>query len=261
MGKHVTWAAAGGIATMLAAAGVAVDARLGTRPLVTATAVAAAGAYLAGTFFPRTRVFGSPAAAGANADVFALTFDDGPDPRHTSAISALLAARGHRATFFVLGREVHAHPALAARVLVDGHEIACHGHDHRLLAFARPSEIFRQIAATEEAVYIATGELPTPLFRPPHGVRSPWLTRTTRRYGHRVCAWDGTVFDTADPGPDVIAARVERLLRRGAIVLLHDGDGSGRGASRQQTVDALPAILDAAERRGLRSIPLSTLLA
>ena len=44
------------------------------------------------------------------------------------------------------------------------------------------------------------------------------------------------------------------------MILLHDGDGSGGGASRAQTVEALPAILDDAEAQGLRSVPLSTLL-
>jgi hypothetical protein len=44
------------------------------------------------------------------------------------------------------------------------------------------------------------------------------------------------------------------------VLLLHDGDGSGRGRSRRQTVDALPAILEEAERRGLRSVPLGELL-
>jgi len=92
-------------------------------------------------------------------------------------------------------------------------------------------------------------------------VRSPWLTRTLERRGYRVCAWDGTIFDTAEPGADVIATRVARLLQPGGVVLLHDGDGSGRGGSRRQTVDALPAILDAAERSGLRSVCLSALLA
>jgi len=43
-------------------------------------------------------------------------------------------------------------------------------------------------------------------------------------------------------------------------VLLHDGDASGRLGSRRQTLAALPAILDEAERRGLRSVPLSSLL-
>ena len=55
------------------------------------------------------------------------------------------------------------------------------------------------------------------------------------------------MFDTAEPGVETIATRVISLLAPGAIVLLHDGDGSGRSASRQQTVDALPR--DARRRR------------
>ncbi len=254
MDKHGTWAAAGGVAIGLAGLGLVAGRRSRTQPLATATGAAAAALYLVGTFAPRARIFGPTAILETSAETFALTFDDGPDPRYTPAISRMLAERGHRATFFVLGRSVRAHPEVAAAVIEDGHELACHGDDHRLLAFASPGEIRRQIATTENAVREATGVLPVPLFRPPHGVRSPWLTRVVEHRGYRVCAWDGAVFDTAEPGVETIVARVERVLRPGAVVLLHDGDGSCGGGSRQQTVDALPAILDAAEANGLASI-------
>lgn len=260
MGKTGTRAAAGAVAAGLAAVGVGIDARSGTRPLATVTGLAGAAAYLAATFIPGVRLFGRSAQVDARVDAFALTFDDGPDPRYTPEISRILASRGHRATFFMLGRAVRDHPELAVLVVADGHEIACHGDDHGLLAFASPSELRRQLNATEQAVYLATGRLPAPLFRPPHGVRSPWLTGTVVGYGHRVCAWDGNVFDTSEPGASVIVDRVEQLLRPGAVVLLHDGDGSFAGRSRHQTVEALPAILDAAERHGLRSVWLSSLV-
>lgn len=261
MGKRSTWSGAGAVALGLAGAGVAVDRRLGTTPVAAAAALTTAAAYLAGTFLPNARVFGAPVRTDVSADLFALTFDDGPDPRHTLEISRVLAERGHRATFFVLGRAVRAHPRVAAAVVNDGHELACHGDDHRLLAFAPPSELRRQMAANEHAVRDATGFLPEPFFRPPHGVRSPWLTRVVEQQGYHVCGWDGAVFDTAEPGVDAITERVVRALRPGAILLLHDGDGSGRGASRRQTVAALPAILDRAEERGLRSVTMSLLAA
>jgi peptidoglycan/xylan/chitin deacetylase (PgdA/CDA1 family) len=260
MNKAQTLTASSALALGATAVGIAVDRRLGARPYATALAVAAASAYLRGTFFPSARIFGASVQAGEVDRAFALTFDDGPDPRYTVEISQLLAERGHQATFFVLARAVRAYPDIAAAVLSDCHELACHGDDHRLLAFASPSEVRRQISAAERAVAAATGSSPTPLFRAPHGVRSPWLSRVVHQAGYRVCAWDGRVFDTAQPGVQVIASRVERLLRPGAIVLLHDGDGSGRRAPRRQTVAALPEILDAAERRGLRSVGVGALL-
>ena len=259
IGKTETRAAIGGVAAGIAGLGVAIDRRAHTRPVATVVGATMASAYLVGTFGPRRRVFGNSVQTKPLADAFALTFDDGPDPRHTSDISEILAARGHRATFFVLGRAVRAYPEIASQLVADGHELASHGDDHRLLAFASPGEIRRQITATEMAVRGAVGRSPAPYFRAPHGVRSPWLTRVVEHCGYRVCAWDGSVFDTADPGVDELVERVERLLQSGAIILLHDGDGSGLGAARGQTVQALPLILDRAERRGLRSVRLSAL--
>jgi len=253
--KYTAWAACGGLA-----AGAVGLAAARSRRAALATAVVA-GAWLYGTFDPRSRLFGAPAATHGEPGTFALTFDDGPDPRHTAAIAELLAARGHRATFFVLGRAVRAHPEVAAATAAAGHELASHGDDHRLLALTPPDGIRAQLRAAEDAVLAATGSRPAPLFRAPHGVRSPWLRPVARAAGYRVCAWDGSVFDTALPGVDAIVGRVRPLLGPGRVILLHDGDGSGAGASREQTVQALPGILDAAEAVGLRSVALSTLLA
>lgn len=260
MGPLGTRAAAGAVAAGLTLGGIAADRRRSRDRLGTIVGGAVGVGYLAATFVPRATLFGAPVRVNASAREFALTFDDGPDPRHTPAISRILVDRGHRATFFVLGRAVRAHPEALRHVIADEHEIACHGDDHRLLGFASPREVRRQIEMNENAVLAATGTRPLPLYRAPHGVRSPWLSRVVLRLGYRVCAWDGSVFDTAEPGVDVIVRRVVRLLRPGAVILLHDGDGSGRSGSREQTVDALPAILDEAERRGLRSVGLGPLV-
>ncbi len=260
MNKAQTWVATGTVALGVASVGALIDRLLGTRWFGTAATSGVACAYLVGTFSPRARIFGQSVEPGPTDGLFALTFDDGPDPRHTLEISRMLSQRGHQATFFVLARAVRAHPTTAASVVGDGHELACHGDDHRLLAFSSLREIRRQISVAEDAVAEATGSSLTPLFRAPHGVRSPWLAHVVRRAGYEMCAWDGAVFDTAEPGIDVVVSRVESQLRPGAIVLLHDGDGSGRMASRRQTVDALPAILDAAECQGLRSVGLRVLL-
>ena len=260
--KRATVALGTGVTVGLGATGVLLDRRRGGPPLATAGALGVAAAYLVGTFHRNATIFGPVARPRAAAeDVrFSLTFDDGPDPRHTAEISEVLASRGHRATFFALGAAAREHPHLIRKMVSDGHEVACHGDDHRLLAFAPPKTIARQLAAWEDAVEAALGRPGARLLRTPHGFRSPWLVRVARDHGYAVCGWDGSVFDTAQPGAGVIVSRVVPLLRPGAVVLLHDGDGSRRGASRAQTVAAIEPILAAAEIRGLRSTTLGSLL-
>ncbi len=260
MGRFTTWLACGLLALAPVAGGSALDRRLGTSFLFTLIGCVLAALYLLGTFAPAAPLFGRSTRVRDEAGRFALTFDDGPDPRFTPAISRLLTERGHRATFFVLGTHARDHPQLLRQVLADGHEIASHGFDHGLLAFSPPSRLRAQLLATEQAIVAAAGRPPVRLFRAPHGVRSPWLGHTVGRLGYRNCGWTGSIFDTARPGVPTVIERACRHLRSGAILLLHDGDGSGRGADRLQTVEALPAILDEAERRGLRSFWLSSLL-
>jgi peptidoglycan/xylan/chitin deacetylase (PgdA/CDA1 family) len=260
MGKIATWLACASVATAIVAGGILVGRLTGAGSLAVYPFVALAGCYLGGTFAPNSRLFGANARPRRDRAELSLTFDDGPDPSVTPAISSLLAERGHRATFFVLGRHARAHPWVLTKLAADGHEVASHGDDHRLLAFSPPGELHRQLRETERAVEGA-GIHVARLFRPPHGVRSPWLAATARRLGYKVCAWDGRVFDTRQPGVEVIARRVRGLLRPGAVVLLHDGDGRGRGDARDQTVSALPVILAEIEGRGLRSVPLGELVA
>jgi peptidoglycan-N-acetylglucosamine deacetylase len=260
MDSHGAWLACGSIAAGITGVGLAADRRLQTAPALSLAGGLAGGAYLVGTFSQASPIFGGGVRTRISDGRFALTFDDGPDPRYSRHISEYLAERGHRATFFVLGRAVATHPEIAAQLRADGHEVANHGDDHRSLALSPPSAVRAQVTATERVVREATGSPPVRLFRAPHGARSPWLTATLRRLGYRLCGWDGRIFDTSRPGVDVIVERTAKLLAPGAVVLLHDGDGSGRGGARDQTVDALAGILGAATERGLRSVPLSTLL-
>jgi peptidoglycan/xylan/chitin deacetylase (PgdA/CDA1 family) len=260
MGKAATWIACAGVAAATVGGGVLVEAVANVHGLAAGSFAVLAATYLVGTFSLGSPFFGRVARGRTDRPELALTFDDGPDPRFTPRISAMLARRGHRGTFFVLGSHAREHPQVLRQVKSEGHEIASHGDDHRLLAFSPPTVIRAQLKLAGRAVQNALGRPPAPFFRPPHGVRSPWLVSVVRRCGYDVCAWDGSVFDTAAPGVETIVARVEKSLRPGAILLLHDGDGSGRGASREQTVAALERILDALEARRLRSVALTELV-
>ena len=183
---------------------------------------------------------------------FSLTFDDGPDPRHTRP-SAGCSPNG--AT--VRPSSCSVGPCEPIRVC----STARRRRPRDRLPRRRPSPARIRFTAGDRRADRRLGRggrgsarIPgARLVRTPHGVRSPWLTSVARRRGYAVCGWDGSVFDTAEPGAATIARRVVSLLRPGAVVLLHDGDGSGRGGSRAQTV---AAARRGARRRGSRAAAL-----
>src|SRR5262249_33699363 len=53
-----------------------------------------------------------------------LTIDDGPDPRHTPLMLALLDEFDAKATFFVIGKRVGQFPHLVEAIHAAGHEVA-----------------------------------------------------------------------------------------------------------------------------------------
>ncbi len=59
-----------------------------------------------------------------------LSFDNGPDPEATPRVLDVLAERGLKATFFVVGEQLRAHRALAERAHAEGHWIGNHTLTH-----------------------------------------------------------------------------------------------------------------------------------
>lgn len=158
----------------------------------------------------------------------ALTYDDGPDPRSTPAILDLLARHDRRATFFVLGAQAQAAPALVGRLAAEGHEVAVHGWTHHCTQLLRPGMLTRQLRDARSCVEDLTGA-PVCWYRPPYGVMSLEAHRACRTLGLGPVLWSAWGRDwerTATPGR--IAATVLRTLRPGGTVLLHDTDLHGR---------------------------------
>lgn len=153
-----------------------------------------------------------------------LTIDDGPDPVQTSAILTLLAAHRARATFFVIGRHAAAFPELVRAILAAGHEIALHTHTHpaKSFWFAGPRRIAAELEQSLAAVRRA-GATPT-RFRPPVGLKSPWLHPPLAARGLRCIAWTARGRERAGPDARTVFQRLWRGVRPGAILLLHEGE-------------------------------------
>ncbi|MDD5200264.1 MAG: glycosyltransferase [Terrimicrobiaceae bacterium] len=192
---------------------------------------------------------------------FALTFDDGPDPYWTPRILDILKRRGVHATFFLIGENAERNPALVRRILAEGHEIGSHTYTHPNLGLASPQQVKLELNATQRLIESITGRSTT-LFRPPYDADSeptdvnelaPLEIADRMNYITVLESIDPEDWDR--PGEREIVRRVKSQLDSGTNILLHDG-----GGDREQTVKALPRILDYIEARGDRIVSLHDLL-
>jgi peptidoglycan/xylan/chitin deacetylase (PgdA/CDA1 family) len=183
----------------------------------------------------------------------ALTFDDGPHPQGTPAVLDLLDAARVRATFFLAGEQVERYPQLAAEIAARGHLPAVHCHRHRVQLRLTEGALRADLERARSAIARATGIEPW-LHRPPLGIYSPTGLRLARAAGLRPLLWSRWGKDWRKwTTPARIARRATRGLEAGDVILLHDADHYSAHDSWRRTVAALPSILEAIERAGLRT--------
>jgi peptidoglycan-N-acetylglucosamine deacetylase len=200
-------------------------------------------------------------ASRARGELVALTFDDGPDPDVTPAVLELLEAAGAKATFFCVGRRAEANPELVRAIRERGHGVENHTYSHpNSFAMRGPRDMSSQIVRGRDAIERSGGGSPS-LFRAPAGIQNPWLGTVLARTGHSLVSWTRRGYDTVSRDPKLVAARLQRNLRAGDILLLHDGSSARAPDDRPVVLDALRRTLDALSRNGLRSEALHRLLA
>ena len=156
-----------------------------------------------------------------------LTFDNGPDPGATPRVLDVLAERGLRATFFVVGEQLREHRALAERAHAEGHWIGNHTLTH-----PRPLGALGEDARHEiEAAQAELGALAHPdrLFRPSGegGDLEPGLLNTAAvdalvAGGYTCVLWNAVPGDWEDPEGWVERALEQCAARDWTLLVLHD---------------------------------------
>jgi peptidoglycan-N-acetylglucosamine deacetylase len=185
----------------------------------------------------------------------ALTFDDGPDPVWTPRVLDALAAEDVTATFFAIGASGTAHPEPVRRALAEGHDVQLHCQRH-----VRHTELGRAaLEADTDAALAALGALGVaPVrWRTPWGVLGPHSEAVAAARGLTLTPWTTDTEDWAGEPAATLLERVRGDLRRGAVVLVHDGIGPG--ATREgcdQTVALIGPLVAAIRAAGLEPGPL-----
>ena len=188
---------------------------------------------------------------GGHGAAVALTFDDGPGP-YTSQLLHILRRGGAHATFFDVGNRLSYWPTAAyaeARLGGVGNHTWTHAHLTRL----RHWLVWLELMRTQFEVASRVGWKPR-LFRTPYAEHSRATDDIALRLGLLEVFWNVDARDDVKRARvGAIVQNVERGLRPGAIILLHD--------LHPWTVRALPKILHAIRVRGLRAVSVQELLA
>lgn len=175
----------------------------------------------------------------------ALTFDDGPSLKETPQILKILRDYHVHATFFIVGSNAKEHPELVKQILAEGHSIGNHSYTHPMLAHISQDRLTHEIKDTQETIKDITGIVPQCL-RPPFGDVSARVRSFALSQGLVTIPTGFSSFDYKRKGVTVMENWVISNMQPGRVFLMHDG-----GNSQGQTVAALPAIIEAAQKKGL----------
>jgi cellulose synthase/poly-beta-1,6-N-acetylglucosamine synthase-like glycosyltransferase/peptidoglycan/xylan/chitin deacetylase (PgdA/CDA1 family) len=203
---------------------------------------------------------------GAAKKKVALTFDDGPDAEWTPQILDILAQKHVKATFFIIGGNAEANPSLVQRIVDEGHEVGNHTYTHPNLSDTPVEATVLELTATQRLFQALTGHS-LRLFRPPYlGDAEPTdadqidPVQTAQDLGYLTVGEHVDPVDWERPG---VAKIVKETLDQihGArgdsprnIVLFHDA-----GGDREQTVEALPIVIDRLRAEGYSFVRVSNL--
>jgi cellulose synthase/poly-beta-1,6-N-acetylglucosamine synthase-like glycosyltransferase/peptidoglycan/xylan/chitin deacetylase (PgdA/CDA1 family)/spore germination protein YaaH len=211
---------------------------------------------------------------GYSPNQIALTFDDGPDPQWTPRILDILKRYNVPATFFMVGENGLTERGLLERIVREGHEVGSHTYTHPNLAGASATDTDIELNANQRLFQAFTGRS-LRLFRAPYfGDAEPTTADELGpvfRAQERGYISVGLHVDAEDwqrPGVQAIIDNVVNGVAKGGtgcssgddaecshnIVLLHDA-----GGDRQQTIEALPVIIEKLRAMGYTFVPVSAL--
>lgn len=185
----------------------------------------------------------------------AFTFDDGPNPVYTPELLEIFAEAGGKATFYMIGEQIAAHPEVARLVHEQGHEIGNHSYTHPNMTELSDQEFESELSRTEELIKQVTGTRAATM-RLPYLAGDERVHAMLEREGYpSIGALNMDAKDWDMPGVDHILDATRKAVRNGGILIFHDGFGD-----RSQSVEAVRVLTKELTASGYKLVTVSELL-
>ena len=160
-----------------------------------------------------------------------LSFDNGPEPDVTPAVLDILARRGLKATFFVIGNKV-ADPErrrLAERAYDEGHWIGNHTYTHAVPLGRLPGDDVAEREIDRTQAILGSLAHPQRWFRPfgngghlDDGLLRPQVVDRLIAGGYSCVLWNAVPHDWDDPDGWVERALAQCAAQPWTLMVLHD---------------------------------------
>ncbi|NLL55595.1 MAG: polysaccharide deacetylase family protein [Clostridiales bacterium] len=152
-------------------------------------------------------------------------------------------------TFFVGGIWASKNPQTLKK-MAERAEIGNHGYLHRDHAKLNEKQNRDEILLCEKQVEELTG-IKTNLFAPPSGSIGDTMLKVCENLDYKVIMWSKDTIDWRDKDYQLILKRATSDVKSGDMILMHP---------TEQTVKALPLILDCYKNKKLKTVTVSELL-
>lgn len=176
-------------------------------------------------FYPSTGPNGNVVGLIFPKNVWALTYDDGPNPVHTPVILKNLEELGIKATFFWLAENIIRYQDIVDMVKEKGMPRENHSWSHPQLPKLDAAGLQKEIVQSTEVDTKAYGEKPR-FFRCPYGAGNSVLRirQMIADLDMIHVFWNVDTLDWQDKDPDSIVARAQKQMQANGhgVILFHD---------------------------------------
>lgn len=154
--------------------------------------------------------------------IVSLTFDDTPDAVQTPKVLKVLQDYGVTACFFCIGRKIEGNEALLRQLIAEGHLVGNHSFSHsELFPLYSLRKMKKDLQTCQSELERVTSQ-PVRLFRPPFGVTNPTVAKAVRQLNYIPVGWNIRSLDTCNTDTAEILGRIQKRLKPGSVILLHD---------------------------------------
>jgi peptidoglycan/xylan/chitin deacetylase (PgdA/CDA1 family) len=183
----------------------------------------------------------------------ALTFHGAGAPDYADPLLKLFKESGTKVSIFAVGSWLVSDPAIASRIISEGHDLGNHTMTHTQMKTISAKKVDAEIGQCAAELKKLIGNHGS-WFRPSGTQFSTAIIRTAAvKYGYGQCiSYDVDSKDYLNPSKSAVINNVMNNIKNGSIISMHLG--------HKVTLEALPTILTKLHSKGYAPVTLTELL-